>query len=281
MERKARWLGKNRRLGTDRRRLRSADYAGPERRSSTDRRYRLKQSLLVVDSSPSHLFYMGMLLKKLEYDVRTARTAEDALQSLPESPPTLIITESTLPRMSGINMLKQMRRDQRFKTIPVIFHTSDGDPAVRTACKVEGCAGFFKKPAQPGELYRVIQAATESAPRRTIRITTTLSVEVGDGSRPGETVRTETVTSLSDGGLFVKTLSPEPAHTVLPLVVIIRNRMLKATGIVLYGSSQAGEAQKEPGMALRFVDISPEDKKFVRDFVQEEIMKGMALPKGS
>jgi CheY-like chemotaxis protein len=280
MEKKARWLGKNRRAGMDRRHLQSADYTGPERRSVNDRRYRLKQSLLLVDNSPSHLLYLGMLLKKLEYDVRTARSAEEALQSLTESSPTLVITESTLPRMSGINLLKQIRRDQRFKTIPIIIHTSDGDPAVRTACKVEGCAGFFKKPVHPDELYRVIQAATESVPRRTIRIATALQVQVGDASRPGETIRTETITSLSDGGLFIKTLTPEPAHTVLPLVITIRNKTLRVNSVVLYGSSQEGVDQKEPGMALRFADISSDDKKFIQDFVQEELMKGMAAPKG-
>jgi two-component system chemotaxis response regulator CheY len=279
MERKQRWLGKNRRLGSDRRSANAPEYKGPERRSGKDRRYREKPSLLVVDSSPTQLFYMGMLLKKLEYEVRTSRTAEDALQMLADQPFALVITESLLPRMSGINLLKQMRSDPRFKPIPVIMHTTDNDPAIRSACKIEGCAAFFKKPADPDALYRAIQTATESAPRQTIRIDTALPVEVGDGALLGGVVRTETATSLSEGGLYIKTLVPEPANTVIPLTLIIRNRKLSVAGIVLYSSSTAGGEHKDPGMAVRFVHISIEDKALIHDFIKEGIMNGVPVPK--
>lgn len=278
MSRKQRWFGKNRRSFEDRRILNDPNYFGPERRSEEDRRYREKPSLLVVDSSPTYLFYMGMLFKNLEYNVRTATAAEDALKLLADFNPSLIIADTTLPRMSGINMLRHIRQDPRLKSIPLIVHTADNDPAVRTACKVEGCAGFFKKPADPDALYRAIQAATESTPRQTIRIDTTLSVDLDENKPSGGIVRTETATTLSEGGIYIKTPNPEPVNTILPLWITIRNRVVKVTGKVLYSSQKAGKEHKQAGMAVQFVTISPDDKDFIRVFIIEQITKGISLP---
>jgi len=274
-----RWFGKNRRSGDDRRKTNDPNYTGPERRHEPDRRFRVQRSLLIVDNSATSLFYVGMLLKKLDYAVYTAMTAEDALKTLAGAPLDLVITESSLPRMSGINMLRQMKQDPRLKTIPVIFYTADSDPAVRTACKMAGCADFLKKPIEPDALYRSIQAATETAPRKTIRIDTSLKIEIGDASLPGGATRTETVTTISGGGIYIKTLTPEPVDTVMHLKLYIRNREVKAQAVVLNSSPIIEGEHKEPGMALKFTSISPDDKTFVQDYIKEQITRDISLPR--
>lgn len=275
---KERWLGENRRSGDDRRKTNDPDYEGPERRNGQDRRVREKRSLLVVDSSATYLFYMGMLLKKLDYAVHTAMTGEDALKALNDASFDLVITDSALPRMSGINLLKQMKRAPRLKAIPVIFHTSDSDPSVRTACRVAGCADYLRKPVEPNALYRAIQAATETTPRQTIRIDTSLIAEIGDAAIPGGALRTETVTTISGGGLYIKTLVPEPVETVLPLTLFISNRKVRARAVVLHSSNKIGGEHKEPGMAMKFISISQEDKALVHDFIKEQVTRGISMP---
>ena len=69
---------------------------------------REKRALLVVDGSATYSFYLTMLLKKLEYTVRSSSTAEGALQMLADSLPALVITDTSLSKMSGVDMLKQM-----------------------------------------------------------------------------------------------------------------------------------------------------------------------------
>jgi CheY-like chemotaxis protein len=46
--------------------------------------------LLVVDSSASFVFSMAVLLRNLQYKVKTATSAESALQIMTETPPTLV-----------------------------------------------------------------------------------------------------------------------------------------------------------------------------------------------
>jgi CheY-like chemotaxis protein len=274
-----RWFGKNRRSGDDRRKANDPNYTGPERRVEEDRRFRAQRSLLIIDSSATSLFYVGMLLKKLDYTIRTAVTAEDALKTLTEAPPDLVITESTLPRMNGINLLRQMKQDPRLKAIPVIFYTADNDPALRTACKVAGCADFLKKPVDPDALYRSIQAATETAPRKTIRIDTSLRVEIGDATLPGGAMRIETVTTISSGGVYIKTLTPEPVDTVLPLKIFLRNREVKAQAVVLQSSPLIEGERKGPGMSMKFTMISPQDKTLVQDFIKEQLTRDISIPR--
>lgn len=241
---------------------------------------REKRSLLVVDGSATYLFYMGMLLRRLEYTVHSLTTAEDALQTMAGFLPALVITDIALPKMNGISMLKQMKQSSRLKKIPVIIHTSENDPSLKEICMSAGCASYIRKPSDPDTLYKAIQAATESTPRQSIRIDTSLNVEVGDGAAQGGAVRMEEVTALSEGGLYIKTSTPEPVHTVIRLKIFVRNREIKATAAVQYGSTKAGGQHKVPGMGMKFVSISPEDKAFIREFIKEQIEQGLSLEKG-
>jgi CheY-like chemotaxis protein len=238
---------------------------------------RENRTLLVVDRSATHLFYMGTVLRRLEYTVRSAKSAEDALKSMAEALPALVITDTALPAMNGIDLLKRMKRDQQLKAVPVIIHSSDDGPGVKERCMAAGCTAYFKKPADIETLYKAIQAALESAPRQTIRIETSLRVEVGDGTAPGGDVRQEYATALSEGGLYIKSLIPEPVNMVIPLKLFMGDRVIKATAVVLYSSTKIGGRHKEPGMGMKFVTISTEDRAFVRDYIKEQISKGLSL----
>lgn len=69
----------------------------------SDRREREKRLLLIVDGSISDSFYTSILLQRLEYDIYAAKTAEDALEIMTLTTPSLVLTEIALPRMSGLN----------------------------------------------------------------------------------------------------------------------------------------------------------------------------------
>ena len=220
---------------------------------------------------------MGTVLRRLEYTVRAATSAEDALKSMAEALPALVIMDTVLRAMNGIDLLKRMKQDQQLKTVPVIIHSSDDGPGVKERCMAAGCAAYFKKPADIEMLYKAIQAALEFAPRQTIRIETSLRVEVGDGTAPGGAVRQEYATALSEGGLYIKSLTPEPVNMVIPLKLFINDRVIRAAAVVLYSSTKIGGQHKEPGMGMKFVTISTEDRAFVRDYIKEQISKGLPL----
>lgn len=230
-----------------------------------------KRSILVIDGDLSLLFYLGMLLTRLGYDVATSRSAEEALRMMEDAVPSLVVTDLALPKMSGMNLLLKMREKSSFRVVPVIILASETDPGIRDTCLRAGCAAYLAKPVEPDALYCAAQAATETCPRQNIRLDTSLKVVVGDDSVLGGTARTEYVTALSEGGMFVRTLYPQPVNTLTPVRFRVGEREVKARAVVLYTFSVGEGPFKEPGMGMRFEQISSEDRMVIKDFIKNRL----------
>ena len=234
---------------------------------------RKKSFAILVDGYVRDLFTTGMILQRLDYDVYITNTAEDGLKVIDAALPALVITELSLPQMSGLEMLVRMRHDPRTKDIPILIHTSLDDPNREKLCRASGCAAFLKKPADPGALYSVIQQATEVTPRKHIRLRTLLPVRVGGLAATGATISTEYVSELSENGLFVCTLSPRPVNAVFPVTLMIHSIPVKLRAMVLRTVVMNSGLFEEPGMAMKFVEISPTDRELLRNYIKGQIMR--------
>lgn len=239
---------------------------------------RKTRSILLVDSSASLLFYLAMLLKRLEYKVMMAKSAEDALLIMEENLPSIVVTEMLLPHLSGIDFLKQVKDSVRFKAVPIVVLTSEKDPSMQETCMRMGCAAYLLKPVEPDALYRTLQAACESVPREHIRLNTSLKVIVGDDTAFGGASRTEYATAISEGGLFVRTLYPQPRNALTPIQVFINDKSIKVKAVVLYTYSLGEGPFKEPGMGMKFAEISDADRALIRKFIKEQLTKDIAVP---
>ena len=235
------------------------------------------RSILLVDSSASLLFYLAMLLKRLEYKVMTARSAEDALRMMEEHLPSIILTEIMLPNMSGIDFIRKIKDTARLRAVPVVVLTSDSDQSKRDTCMRMGCA-CLAKPAEPDVLYRTLQSACESIPREHIRLTTSLKVIVGDGTVMGGASRTEYATAISEGGLFVRTLYPQPRNALTPIQIFLRDSVINAKAVVLYIYNLGEGPFEEPGMGMKFVQIADADRAMIRKFIKEQLTKDIVSP---
>jgi CheY-like chemotaxis protein len=234
---------------------------------------RKARSILLVDSSASLLFYLAMLLKRLEYKVMTARSAEDALRMMEEGLPSIVVTEISLLQMSGVDLLKQIKNNARFNVVPVVVLTSEGDQMLRDTCMHMGCAAYLTKPAEPDVLYRTLQTACESVPREHIRLVTSLKVIVGDGTAMGGALRTEYATAISEGGLYVRTLYPQPRNALTPIQIFINDEVIKAKTVVLYTYNLGEGPFEEPGMGMKFEQISDADRALIRKFIKEQLTR--------
>ncbi len=233
------------------------------------------RSILLVDGSASILFYLGMLLKRLEYKVATAQNAEDALRAMEGSLPSIVVAEASLPGMSGIELLKRIKSSPRMKNVPVVMLTSRSDAGLKNTCEELGCAGFLYKPVEPDMLYRRLQAVSESIPRANIRLAASLRVIVTEGTGVR---RTETATEISEGGLFIRTSNVRPKGVTLRVRIVLPQREVDAKVVVLYSSTAAAEPLKEPGVGMKFVEIADADREAIRRFIKDRLV-GDIVPK--
>ena len=237
---------------------------------------RPKRLLVVVDGDNSHLFYTSMLLQRLDYNIHTTKSAEDALDMVDVANPALVVTGLSLPGTDGFELLKKIKRNPKTHSIPVVILTAKRDAAAREACMQEGCAAFLQKPVEPDALYAEIQKATESTPRKFIRLNTCLNVIVGD-EKSASTVINDYITALSENGMFVSTSKPKPVGLQVPVTIFLDQMKIAAEGMVLY-SFQRGEGPlKTPGMGIKFVRIRQEDQDIIRVFIKREITKGLTM----
>ncbi len=237
-----------------------------------------KRTILVVDKSPSSIFYIASLLRELRYAVQSVSSGEDALEKIARSAPTVVITDIVLPKMSGLDLLKQIKNNASLRFIPVMINTADKNAANREACTRAGCAGFFTKPVDPDALFRAIQSASETTPRQNIRINTSFKARLETGPAAGGQTRIEEVTSLSEGGLYVKTPDPLPVNALVPLTLILGDREIEATALVLFSTKKAGGQYTVPGMGMKFTQISEADLALIREIIRESVMKELQAP---
>jgi two-component system phosphate regulon response regulator PhoB len=88
--------------------------------------------ILVVDDDPDTLATVQTLLSVLGFDVATARSAPEALRSIEQRRPDLIITDCEMPRMSGLALCRELRERDQTADIPLVLYTGkelpDGSP---------------------------------------------------------------------------------------------------------------------------------------------------------
>lgn len=232
--------------------------------------------VLVVDARPTRQFYTSIFLQRLNYQVIMAKTAEDAMLFLNITVPLVIIANYDLPRMTGLEFLLQVRSDRRTREAPFIIYTSNTSPEVQKACEHAGCSAYLRHPCSLNDLYATIEAI-QKRPRRFLRLATALDVTVGDGRSP-ESGRNDLITAISERGMFVSTSVPLSLGMVLPFTFYLPNATgwpIRVEGQVLF--SHFGEHKKNiPGMAVKFLKIGDREQAFIREFINHELMEGIA-----
>jgi CheY-like chemotaxis protein len=78
--------------------------------------------VLVVDNDPNTVRLIGNVLEEAEYQVTTAYNSEDAIKSIRDFRPDLIVLNLTMPE-TGLDVIEYLRTDKGVKDIPLIVLT--------------------------------------------------------------------------------------------------------------------------------------------------------------
>ena len=97
--------------------------------------------------------------------------------------------------------------------------------------------------------------------------------------RQENTISTEYVSELSENGIFVCTLNPRPVNAVFSVILMIHSIPVKLKAMVLRTVIMNRGLFEEPGMAMKFVEISPTDLELLRNFIKGQIMRDITAKK--
>ena len=110
----------------------------------------MKEPVLIVDDNPDNLKLLVFLLTKNGYDVRTACDAEQALASLRESLPRLILMDVQLPGMDGLELTRRLKADPATAHILIVAVTAYAMKSNEEKALAAGCDGYLAKVFQHG-----------------------------------------------------------------------------------------------------------------------------------
>ena len=113
-------------------------------------------TILVVDDSPVIQRMLSFTLKRNRHTVFTAPHGKLALKLLSKGKVDLVITDVTMPEMDGLTLLKQLRSDARYESLPVVMLTASGQEGDRMNAEAEGANGFLTKPTSSRELIDTV-----------------------------------------------------------------------------------------------------------------------------
>ena len=83
-----------------------------------------EKKVLVVDDEPDVRNFLAACIEDAGFQVKTAVDGADALEKLQEDPPDLMTLDMVMPRVSGINLMRQIRGMEGFTRLPVIVITA-------------------------------------------------------------------------------------------------------------------------------------------------------------
>ena len=108
--------------------------------------------VLVVEDDPDISAMLEYALSNPEWRVIAVSDARRALEELAGVVPNLVLLDWMLPDMSGIELLRRIRREPRLKNIPVIMLTARGEEADRVHGLESGADDYVVKPFSIREL---------------------------------------------------------------------------------------------------------------------------------
>jgi DNA-binding NtrC family response regulator len=117
-----------------------------------------KMRVLLVDDEIEFVSALAERLNLRGFDADTATSGEEALQKIAASPPQVVLLDMLMPGMSGLEVLKRIKRDH--PDVKVILLTGRGSWDGITGVR-EGAYDCLMKPIQIEELMQIMAGAVE------------------------------------------------------------------------------------------------------------------------
>lgn len=119
-------------------------------------------TVLVVDDSPvDRRLAAGLLSRAGGWAVEQAVDGEDALRQVEAAPPDLVVTDMTMPRKNGLELVAAMRAG--FRHIPVILMTAQGSEEIAVEALQLGAASYVPKRKLAMDLVETAQHVVGAA----------------------------------------------------------------------------------------------------------------------
>jgi len=121
----------------------------------------LPKSVLLVEDNSDDVFLTNRVLRKAGITaVLVASDGQEALDILLNPAgqlPELLILDLRMPKISGLKVLGEIRRNKRTMALPVLVLSSSEDPRDREVCLQHGVIAFLNKPLELAQMITLFE----------------------------------------------------------------------------------------------------------------------------
>lgn len=122
-----------------------------------------KKRILVVDDSEDMRFLLEQLLADDGYDVIFAEDGQEAIRQAQQGEPDLILMDMSLPIMNGWEAVGYLRKQERFRSTPIIAVTAHVSKMEAERALAVGCNEHVGKPFDVVVLLERIKELVDEA----------------------------------------------------------------------------------------------------------------------
>lgn len=116
------------------------------------------KNILIVEDDRDIVEVVEITLESEGFKVASASDGVTGLAQIKKSPPDLLLLDLTLPQQSGLEICKEIRRDQNLNQLPIIMLTGRAEVSDRILGLEVGADDYITKPFDPIELLARIRA---------------------------------------------------------------------------------------------------------------------------
>jgi DNA-binding response OmpR family regulator len=117
--------------------------------------------VLVADDEPHIGRIIKMKLEQGPFKVSLAYDGEEALALIDSDEQVdLALLDLMMPKLSGLDVLRKIREQEKFKSLPCIILTAGGDAKHERDALALGATHFLTKPFSPKKLYALVARLT-------------------------------------------------------------------------------------------------------------------------
>jgi HAMP domain-containing protein/signal transduction histidine kinase/DNA-binding response OmpR family regulator len=116
------------------------------------------RQVLVVDDDARNIFALTTLLENHEMEVLSATNGRHAIEIINSTPNlNVVLMDIMMPEMDGYETMRQIRKDVRFRTLPILALTAKAMKGDREKCLEAGASDYIAKPVNTEQLLSLLR----------------------------------------------------------------------------------------------------------------------------
>ena len=114
--------------------------------------------VLVVDDDARNIFALATLLEDQEMEVLTATNGRQAIELIQDTADLhVVLMDIMMPDMDGYETMREIRKDPRFRAVPILALTAKAMKGDREKCLEAGASDYIAKPVNTEQLLSLLR----------------------------------------------------------------------------------------------------------------------------